>query len=426
MKLIRFVDVGEGITEGHIQKWLVKDGDAVKEDQAVVQVETDKAVVNAPAPISGTIKINKKEGTTVYVGETVAWIGTPEELAGIGSQPQAEAKPAEAQAQKPQAAPAVQQAQAPAPQGQRPREPMATPAVRKMARDMNIDLAAVVGTGPGGRILESDLKGARTQQAGAAATGTSKPAAASMPVNRFAELEERHRGQVEREPMSQLRKVIAKNMEESWKIPRAVHMDMINAGPLYNIVSMQKENVLKSFGIKLTFLPFIIKAVVEALKENQHFNASFDRDSNEIVVKKFYNIGLAAEAKDGLKVVVVKDADKKSIVDIARDVASLHKKILDNTITIDEMRDATFTITNVGSLGGGYLSVPMINPPEVAILAIHSIKDAPMVADGKVVVGKQLPFSISFDHRVLDGADAVKFGLAVIRCLQDPDFLERF
>jgi pyruvate dehydrogenase E2 component (dihydrolipoamide acetyltransferase) len=190
-----------------------------------------------------------------------------------------------------------------------------------------------------------------------------------------------------------------------------------------NIVTKEKPNAEK-LGVKLTFLPFIIKAVVEALKENPHFNASYDHETQEIIVKKYYNIGLAAEAKDGLKVLVIKDADKKNIIDIAKEIQELHKKILDETITIDEMRDSTFTITNIGSMGGGFLSVPMINYPEIAILGVHMIKDMPVVENGKVKAGKVLPISLSFDHRVVDGADAVKFGNAVIKYLEDVEFLE--
>ena len=199
-------------------------------------------------------------------------------------------------------------------------------------------------------------------------------------------LEEKHSDNIERVPMSQTRKAIARNMELSALIPRAVHMDLLNASPLYNVVSKEKPNVEK-LGIKLTFLPFIIKAAIEAIKESPNFNSSYDHDTQEIVLKKYYNIGIAAEAPDGLKVIVIKNADKKSIVELAKEIQELHKKILDQTISIEEMRDSTFTITNIGSLGGGFLSVPMINYPEVAILGIHTIRDWPMITDGQVKIG---------------------------------------
>jgi pyruvate dehydrogenase E2 component (dihydrolipoamide acetyltransferase) len=411
MKDIRFVDVGEGITEGKIQKWLVNDGDAVKEDQTVVQVETDKAVVNVPSPISGIIKINIQSGSILHIGDTLALIGTREEIG--------EAKPAAPHTSQPAAASGVQPAASPAatkgasPQ-QAPREVIATPSVRKLAHDLKVDISTIVGTGPNGRVVENDVR--------AASASANKQAA---PQQKYSEvLEENHGEEVERIPMSMTRKAIAKNMEESWKIPRAVHMDLINATELFNLVSKEKEKMQKSNDVHLTFLPFIIKATVEALKQNPRFNSSYDHENSEIIVKKYYNIGLAAESEDGLKVVVIKGADKKSIIQISQEISSLHKKVVDNTITIGEMRDTTFTITNIGSLGGGFFSVPMINPPDVGILGIHSIIDWPFVKEGKVSIGKILPYSITFDHRVVDGADAVKLGNALKGYIEDPEFLE--
>ncbi|MDE1868812.1 MAG: 2-oxo acid dehydrogenase subunit E2 [Candidatus Micrarchaeota archaeon] len=402
MKEIKFVDVGEGITEGHIQKWLVKDGDTVKEDQSIVQVETDKAVVNVPAPIDGIVKIAAPEGSTVYVGGMVAYIGTADELAKAEKpQAKAAAKPA---AEAPKATAKAE-----------PKEILAAPSIRKLARDLGVDLKTVTGTGPAGRILENDIRNIAHEVS-----------IQSRPVPKFSEvLEERHQEQIERVPMSVTRKTIAKNMEASWTIPRAVHMDIMDATELFNIVQKEKPKVLQ-LGGKLTYLPFIMKAVVAALKEdgNERFNASFDHEKFEIIVKRYYNIGLAAEGPDGLKVVVVKDVDKKSVVQLAKELKELGDKVKNQTITLEEMRDSTFTITNIGSLGGGFLSVPMINYPEVAILGIHMVKDAAVVKDGKVVAGKILPFSLSFDHRIVDGAEAVHFGNSLIKYLEDPEFLD--
>lgn len=410
MKEIRFVDVGEGITEGHVRKWLAKEGDVVKEDQSLVQVETDKAVVNVPSPISGTLKIAAPEGTTLHVGDLVAQIGSPEELRSAPNQPSQPQKPQQQQQAQPQQ---TQIAAQPPQPTQKAREAMATPAIRKLAHDFNIDLSKLTGTGPNGRILENDVRNA-----------VHETSLKSRPIPKFSEeLEQQHGEKVVREPMTQTRKAIARNMELSWTIPRAVHMDILDATNLYGMVTKEKQNVQK-MDIHLTFLPFIIKAVVEALKESPHFNASYDHEKQEIIVKNYYNIGLAAEAKDGLKVVVIKDADKKSILQIAKEIQELHEKIQNETITLGEMNDSTFTITNIGSLGGGFLSVPMINYPEVGILGVHMIKDMPVVKEGKVVVGKVLPVSLSFDHRVVDGAEAVKFANAVMKYLEDPDFLE--
>jgi pyruvate dehydrogenase E2 component (dihydrolipoamide acetyltransferase) len=429
MKAIRFVDVGEGITEGHIQKWLVKEGDSVKEDQSVVMVETDKAVVNVPAPVSGKIKILLGDNSTLHIGDTLAYIGTPEELAGMPAPQQQAGTQAPVkttqmitkqvrQAAVAAATTATSAAAAPAPSPQK--EVTATPSVRKLARDLNVDINSITGTGPNGRVMESDIRSSQ----GGKGKPKSQPQPSQQPISITKVTQHGEEGEVEVVPMSQTRKAIAKNMEESWTMPRAMHADLIDATALYDIVAKEKPKVQKDFDIHLTFLPLIIKATVEALKENTHFNSSYDRDNQQIIVKKYYNIGLAAEASDGLRVVVIKDADKKSQITIAKEISELHKKVVDKTITLEEMRGATFTITNIGSLGGGFLSVPMINPPNVAILGVHSLRDWPFAEGGKLKIGKVLPFSLVFDHRVVDGAEAVKFGNALIKYLEDPDFLE--
>ncbi|HVC58239.1 MAG TPA: dihydrolipoamide acetyltransferase family protein [Candidatus Acidoferrales bacterium] len=407
MKEIKFVDVGEGITEGHVQKWLVKDGDTVKEDQAVVQVETDKAVVNVPSPVDGIVKIMAPENSTVHVGDMIAYIGTAAELGSAGkAQPAAPQKQAASQPAK-----AVAQATAPA---KTEKAILATPSVRKMAHELNVDISQVIGTGPNGRVIENDLR-----------SFASKGTVQEKPVVRFSEsLEAQHKEDIKRIPMSMTRKAIARNMELSWTIPRAVSMELIDATDLFNRVQKEKEAVMKQHNVKLTFLPFIIKATIEALKENPNFNASYDHEKLEIIRKNYYNIGIAAEAPDGLKVMVIRDADKKSIIAMAKELAELGQKVRDQTITIEEMKDSSFTISNIGSLGGGFLSVPMINYPDVAILGVHLIKDTPIVKDGKIVVGKVLPISISFDHRVVDGAEAVHFGNALKKYIEDLDYLE--
>ena len=409
MKEIKFVDVGEGITEGHLVKWLVKDGDTVKEDQSVAQVETDKAVVQVPAPIGGVIKQVTKEDGILHIGDVVATIGTADEIKSYKTGQSVTTTVAVA------ASTAASKATPAAVQAPKPKETIATPAVRKLAHDLDVDISTVAGTGPNGRVLENDVR---------AAAGKGVPAHAAPPQKFSEVLEQKHEEDIVRESMSMTRKAIARNMEESWKIPRATHMDLIDATELWDLVSKEKKRVQDEKQVHLTFLPFIIKALVEALKENPHFNASYDHDKQEIIVKKYYNIGLAAEAPDGLRVVVIKDADKKSVVQIAKGIQQLHDKILKQTITIEEMKDTSITITNIGSLGGGFLAVPMINPPDVAIIGILSMRDWPFADGGKIKIGKVMPFTITFDHRVVDGAEAVRLGNALKKYLEDPDFLE--
>ena len=399
MKELKFVDIGEGITEGHIKEWLVKDGDSVKEDQPLVQIETDKAVVSIPSPVSGKAKIVAKIDTDVKVGDVLAQIDD-------GSSSSAAEAPVTKAAT---AMNEVMQKQTGKPQEQAVKEVLATPAVRHLATQLGIDLSTIVGTGPNGRILENDLKAV---------------AAKPKPVPGYSEIkEEQHGEEVERMPMTQIRKAIARNMELSWTIPRATHMDLIDATHISNILTREKPNAEK-LGVKLTLLPFVIKAVVQALKENPRFNASYDRDKQEIILKRYYNIGIAAEGEDGLRVLVIKGADRKSIMELAKGIRELGSKVKDRSIKPEEMSDSTFTITNIGSLGGGFLSVPMINYPDVAILGIHLVREMPVVREGKVLPGKVLPFSLVFDHRVVDGAEAVRFGNALKSYLEDPEFLE--
>lgn len=409
MKELKFVDVGEGITEGNIHKWLVKDNDDVKEDQPVVEIETDKAVVNIPAPISGKIKIISKPGP-VKVGDVLAYFGTAEELKGTIKSDVLNVIVTQDKSDKPSS---IAKAVAIEPKrNESIKEVLATPAVRKLAHDLNIDLNTVVGTGPNGRIMENDIR----------IRARDNSPIHTVPIYSEAK-EELHKNRVERVPMSQVRKAIAKNMELSWTIPRAVHMDKIDATYLAKILEKEKPKFAKK-NVKLTFLPFIIKAVVGALKENERFNSSYDKEKQEIILKRYYNIGLAVEADDGLRVAVIKDADKKGIAKIAKEIVDLAEKVRNKSISIEEMSDSTFTITNIGSLGGGYLSVPMINYPDVAILGIHFIRDVPMVKENQIVIGKELPFSLTFDHRVVDGAEAVRFGNLIKEYIEDPEFLE--
>jgi pyruvate dehydrogenase E2 component (dihydrolipoamide acetyltransferase) len=350
----------------------------------------------------------------VHVGDTLAYIGEESELSNIKQtqqQPQAP-QPVQTSAQTAQGAPAKSVSTQ---QQARPQEITATPYIRKLARDNNIDISKVIGTGPGGRILENDVM----NLVGKA------PQAMQGQAPKFLEgLEAKHPGEIERVPMSQTRKAIARNLELSLSIPTFTHTDLINADNLYGTVKMEKPNAEK-LGVKLTFLPFIIKATVEALKENPAANASYDRDRQEIILKKYYNIGLAAQAPDGLKIIVIKDADKKNIIQIAKEIQVLHEKINNKTITIDEMKDTSFTITNVGSIGRGFISIPIINPPDVGILGVSMIKDQPIVGEnGEIRAAKIMPFSLVFDHRVVDGADAVKFGATLVKRLEDPEFLK--
>lgn len=446
MKELKFADVGEGITEGHVQKWMFKDGDRVNEDQPIVQIETDKAVVSIPSPLSGILKIAVGEGSDVQVGSTLAYIlSEPEvgsfDLHTVAQKAEAGMKAPEAKQQEQRTNAAAYPAQPVAaampqnsgkPADAHKRDVIATPSVRKMAREMGVDISALTGTGPNGRITEDDIKtyanrnGSSQAQPHAAAV---QPQAQNLqPLQQAANAipDTSKYGPETRVQMPQVRKTIARNMELSWTIPRAVHMDILDATALFDRVMKEKEKAMKELNVKLTFLPFIIKAVIAALKEekNKFFNSSFDPVTREVILKGYYNIGLAAASPDGLKVIVIKNADEKSIMEIAKEISLLAEKAQNKTISVEEMRGSTFTITNIGSLKGGFFSVPMINYPEAAIMGVHMVRDWPIVKDGMVKIGKMLSLSLTFDHRVVDGADAVRFTNSVIKYLEDPDFLE--
>lgn len=422
-----FPDVGEGIHEGTIVKWHFKEGDAVKADQTIVEVETDKAVVELPSPATGTIlKINYQVGQVVKVGEILVVVGqpgesyTPSAAAPAHGQPSPQKQP---DAAKPASAPATQ---APAPSAQSsapspaPGHAMASPATRKLARELGVDLAKVHGTGPGGRITDDDVKAASGGAAPVQVTGPAPttPAPAVSIAGPKVSVEEGDKVI----PLTHLRKVIAEKMLYSkTHIPHACGMDYCDVTKLSELREKEKKN-FEPKGVKLTYLPFIVKALAIALKEMPQFNAHFDNEKNEIVIKKTHNIGIAVDTPEGLMVPIVKDVDRRSIIEIAQEIEHLAALARERKLKLDDLKGGTFTITNIGSVGGMFSS-PIINPPEVAIMGVHRIKEVPLVIDGKIKPRKILGLSVCFDHRVNDGAAATSFMNIVMKHLEDPDLM---
>lgn len=404
-KEFRFPDVGEGITEGEIVRWLVKEGDEVKVDQALAEIETDKAIVEMPSPYAGTVlKLHFKEKDLVKVGQALVTIGEKgESLAAGPPEPQPAVRPA-----APGAAPMpAQPGAAPAPA--RPGEILATPGVRALAKGLGVDLGAVRGTGPGGRITEDDVRAFQT----------------APPEKKFAvKVKAKYDlyGNLERMPLRGIRRATAKKMRESLDhAAHVTHCDEADAGPLEALRQKIKPEV-EAAGGKLTYLPFIVKALVEALKLHPSFNATFDEEESEIILKKYYNIGIAVDVPDGLIVPVIKFADQKSLADIATEIQTLAKAARERTLDLADLKGGTFSITNVGVIGGDF-ATPIINYPEVAILATMKIADRARVVDGAVVVKKTLPLCLAFDHRVVDGAEAARFTKDLIRFLEAPESL---
>ncbi len=441
METINFADIGEGITEGHVLKLLYKDGDKVEQDNPIAEIETDKAVVSIPTPVDGFIRYNIKTGDTIKVGDEIAVIGSTDEISNKTGNSGTVTNNNVTEQNKTKVDTVIDKVPAVvnnSNDANTNNSVMATPAVKRLALNLNINIRDVNGTGPHGKILEEDvrkfadsLKGKSVSNSNQESTKVTAPATAPTTSNSvksdiLSTNKIESNNSTRRVPLSFLRKAIAKNMSVSSSIPTASHMDLIDSDELYNLLNKTKDYVQKNFDVKLTYLPFMIKATVQTLKNNPYFNASFDPDTNEVILKDYYNIGLGAETKDGLKIIVIKDADKKSVVEIAKDLINLREKLYNNTITISEMKGNSFTITNIGSLGGGFMGMPLINPPDVAILSFGIIKDTPVVKNGEVVPGKVMEFTLTFDHRVVDGADAAKFGNELKRYLENPSLLTLF
>lgn len=416
----KFPDVGEGIHEGRVVKWHFKEGESVKADQTMVEVETDKAVVELPAPAAGTIiKRNFKEGEVVKVGEVLVVIGEGTEAGGAGEAKKASAAaPVKAHAEAPVIAPV-------------PMHPLATPAVRGIARELGVDLAKVRGTGPSGRISEDDVRkaagGRPPETRGAAEAGRAKAAVAGAlpPVQDRPPMRAPKVLQLEgdeRIPLTPLRRIIAERMAYSKRnIPHACGMDFVDVTKLSEIRDKEKK-AFKPKGVKLTYLPFIVKASAIALKEYPRFNAHFDSERNELVIRKQHNIGIAVDTPEGLTVPVVKDVDRRSIIEIAQEIEHLAETARARKLRLEDISGSTFSITNVGSVGGMY-STPIINPPEVAIMGVHRIREMPLVIGGKVKPRMVMGISLCFDHRVADGAEATMFMNTVMKHLEDPDLM---
>jgi pyruvate dehydrogenase E2 component (dihydrolipoamide acetyltransferase) len=509
-------DVGEGLTEAEIVSWLVEVGDTVREDQPVAEVETDKAVVEVPAPVNGTVReILAEEGEMVPVGEVIITFdveGEPieesaETDAGAADEPEPAVTPVDEDGSE---APAETAAE-PSAKGGRV---FAAPSARRLARELDVDIATVAGSGPGGRVTESDVRAAaeggteaeaepETETSEATSTDGVQSATrrvsdddgeeASEPATTSAEAADRERtlaapatrklaeekgvdldsvpteetrdgeafvtpeaveayaeaqqaaqqadaeavsagaegdgetvaapsGEDERIPYRGIRRTIGKQMERSkFTAPHVTHHDEVDVTRLVETRGNLKAEA-EQRGTKLSYMPFVMKAVVAGLKQHPMLNAQLDEDNEEIVVRGDYNIGVATATEAGLMVPVVKNVDRKGMLDIAEEMNDLVGKARDRSIAREEMQGGTFSITNFGAIGGEY-ATPIINYPESAILGLGAIKDKPRVIDGEVVPRKVMTLSLSIDHRVIDGAEAAQFVNTVKEYLETPELL---
>ncbi|WP_368486217.1 dihydrolipoamide acetyltransferase family protein [Spiroplasma sp. DGKH1] len=427
MLKFKFADIGEGLTEGVVGEINVKVGDKIKDGQTMFSVETDKVNAEIPSPVDGTItKINMKVGDTIFVGDVVIEIDDGSgDSASPSSAPPAEAKPAEEEKAAgvvgavPISNTVIAARSLPATNNSQTvnSKVLATPVARRMASDLKVDLTKIQGTGPNGRIKKSDIQNASHHSGGPVATGPTMVAPnITMPNIKTT-------GQVNRVPMSPIRKAIAKQMTLSKTvIPETTLIKNVDVTKLIELRSQLKPQAEKQ-GIKLTFMPFFIKACAIALQEFAMLNSSYDQQTEEVVYKQYYNIGMAVDTPRGLMVPVIKGADQLHILQIAHAVNDLAERTRDGKLKMDEMSDGTFTITNFGS-AGVEIATPVINYPEAAILGVGTIEKKPTVdKENNIVIKSILPLSLSIDHRLIDGADGGRFLMRLNELLESPALL---
>ncbi|HEY3801289.1 MAG TPA: dihydrolipoamide acetyltransferase family protein [Kofleriaceae bacterium] len=407
-------DIGEGVVEGEIVAWKVKVGDKVKLDQPIVEIMTDKATVEIPSPRAGVIaKINFKDGEICPVGKVLVVID--EDGAPASATPSSPPTP-KAHAPTPPAQPPVQRAAASSNQivasnagpgmievvdvSTGRERVLATPATRRLARQMGVEIGRVPATGKHGRVTTDDVK--RFQEA-PRTTALAKPAP----------------GLEERIPLRGMRKRIAESMSRS--VHTAAHFTYVEEVDMTELVAVRERAKIRAAerGVRLNYLPFIVKAVVSGLKKWPMLNASLDEATQEIVRKRYYHIGIAAQGPQGLAVSVVRDADKRSIFDLSNEIDRLGEAVRNGTATRDDLTGSTFTISSLGKLGG-VLATPIINFPEVAIVGVHKIEERPAVRDGQIVIRSLMNLSISVDHRLADGWDGAMFLQDIKTLLEDP------
>jgi len=444
-------DLGEGIHEAQVVNVMIREGDTVTQDQMVMEVETDKASVELPVPYAGRVsKLNVKVGDTISVGQVLLEVEAAGEMATAAAD-----QPPGPDAGVPATAPAADTtAAAPAepPPDYGPGPVPAAPAVRRLARELGVDLRQVRGSGPGGRILREDVE--RFQAASSkrepapaippvaaavrptpatAPAPVPVPATTTVPVTKaatpppppaaalaaealpdFAQW-----GPIRREKVPQIRKTIARQMARAWSIiPHVTHGDEADVTDL-EIFRKEQGKVFAEQGAKLTLTAFILKAVAGGLRQFPQFNASYDDAAGELIYKDYIHLGVAVDTPRGLMVPVLREVDRKGLVTISRELKVLADRAREFKLDVAEMRGGTFTITNVGALGGQF-ATPMINWPEVAILGLGKLAEKPMVRNGEIVVRKMLPLFLSFDHRVIDGADGARFVNTIATFLENP------
>lgn len=463
-------DIGEGLAEGEIVKWLVAVGDTVEEDQPLVEVMTDKATVEIPSPRAGTIaELSAAEGDIVEIGTTILVFGDGDGASAPAAAQAKDDSPARSSAKAAKVAKGADDTPAPATAPAKPREeqppsaapdddaddeirkarevaraereaaeapsgerkpweapPVAggavAPAARRLAAELGVDVERVTGSGRAGLVTKDDVRAFAAGDTAAATTGAApREGTAAAPVTGAERpaAEPAVKGAEERVPLRGLRRTISERMVlAKTTVPHYTYVEEVD---MSEIVALRERAKPKAAGrgIKLTYLPFFIRALVAALKKHPYVNASLDDDADEIVLKHYYNVGIAVDTDRGLMVPVVHGADERDLFDLAAEIARLAEAARDASIGLEELQGGTFTITSTGNIGG-LLATPVINVPEVAILGITAIRERPVVRDGEIVIRHMVNLSLSCDHRVVDGAVAALFMRDLVGLLEDP------
>jgi 2-oxoglutarate dehydrogenase E2 component (dihydrolipoamide succinyltransferase) len=414
MAEIRVPALGESVTEATIGKWFKKPGEAVAVDEPLVELETDKVTIEVPAPAAGVLAdIAAKDGDTVAVG---AVLGQIKEGAGAPGGAAVKAAPAAAPSapppSPPQSAPVA--APKPAPATAKPPEAPLAPSVRRLAAESGVDAASVAGSGKDGRITKGDMLAA-IERAAAAPTPVAATAAA---VQMRAPAPPDDAAREERVRMTRLRQTIARRLKDAQNTAAMLTtFNEVDMGHIMALRTQYRDLFEKKHGVKLGFMGFFVRACVQALKEIPAVNAEID--GADIVYKNYYHIGIAVGTERGLVVPVVRDSDAKSLGEIEKAIADFGRRARDGSLKIEEMQGGTFTITN-GGIYGSLMSTPILNAPQSGILGMHKIQERPMVVAGKIEVRPMMYLALSYDHRLVDGREAVTFLVRVKECLEDP------
>jgi pyruvate dehydrogenase E2 component (dihydrolipoamide acetyltransferase) len=418
---LKLPKLGEGADSGVVVNILVKEGDTIAKDQTVLELENEKAVASIPATAAGVVtKIYIKSGDRITVGQRILSLdgaGAPAATPAPAAAPKAAAKKPVAKAEpEPGPEEAVEE---PAEEEFTNEHIAASPSLRKLARELGINLGRIRGSELGGRIVLGDVRAYIQRLIKAAAKPAIPPAAGAVPAKPVAaQIDFSQWGPVVKKPVTPLRNVIARRMAESWstvaRVTQFDDIDFTRVGDLRKQFAPEYEKK----GVKLTLTPFILKAVADTLKKHPIFNSSLDEVANEVVFKEYIHLGIAVDTEQGLMVPVIRDVDKKSLFDLAKELEALAAKARDRKISVDEMKGGTFTISNQGAIGGAHFT-PIINLPEVAILGLGRGALKPVVRDGKIEARLLTPVALSYDHRVVDGGSAARFAVDLVKAFEN-------